>query len=122
MINTSAPPLIGGVRGRVRPRLVRRSWHGAGIKGFHGWAAPRTAVTACRPRGGAAASMRTPGGGRDGRSAGVDLDGDGDAVGDDVVDGRALAGLLDDLAQLVGVVAVSTPLRIGSSSVVMRAW
>src|SRR5262245_46916885 len=40
-----------------------------------------------------------------GGSAGVDLDGDGHSVGDDVVDGRALAGLLDDLAQLLGVVA-----------------
>ena len=33
------------------------------------------------------------------RSAGVDLDGDRHLVGDDVVDGRAGPGLLDDLAQ-----------------------
>ena len=38
-------------------------------------------------------------------SAGVDVDADRHAVGEDVVDGRALAGLLDDLAQLLGVVA-----------------
>ena len=38
-------------------------------------------------------------------SAGVDVDGDGHAVGDDVVDGRALPRLLDDPAQLLGVVA-----------------
>ena len=35
-------------------------------------------------------------------SGGVDLDGDGHRVGDDVVDGRAGPGLLDDLAQLLG--------------------
>src|SRR5580765_4059588 len=37
-------------------------------------------------------------------STGVDFDHHGHAVGDDVVDGRAPARLLDDLAQLLGVV------------------
>src|SRR5262245_7786182 len=39
------------------------------------------------------------------RSAGVDLDGHRHAVGHDVEHGRACAGLLDHLAQLLGVVA-----------------
>src|ERR671937_939814 len=47
-------------------------------------------------RSGAAAGPPPPG-----SSVGGDLDGDRDAVGDHVVDGRARLGPLDDLAQLV---------------------
>src|SRR4051794_16014426 len=38
-------------------------------------------------------------------STGVDLDGDGDAVGQHVEDGRPLPGLLDDGGELLGIVA-----------------
>src|SRR5215207_2241865 len=118
---TPRPPHSTGIGAVKYPARLSASMAACGNDASRSWSAARLAKSWASAS--AVRTRRAPGlvlavssiifgpviatGGRDGSrppsgSVSGDLDGDGHAVGDHVVDGRALLGALDDLAQLLG--------------------